>query len=121
MGVTMARGRHPLGTTTDTAAMADTAAMVDMADTGVVMDMAKEKQSQAITVVVIMDTVATEAMEDTVDMADMADMVDMVMASVKLRPAITTATRVTVVDMEEATDMAMDIMVRPALIQEFSA
>merc|ERR1712007_130098 len=105
-------GRHPLATTTDTTAM------VDMADTGVVMAMAKERQSQAITVVVIMDTVATEAMEDTVDMADM---VDMVMASVKLRPAITTATRATVVDMEEATDMAMDIMVRPALVQEFSA
>ena len=119
--VTMARGRHPLATTTDTTAMADTedmAAMVDMADTGVVMDMAKEKQSQAITVVVIMDTVATEAMEDTVDMVDM---VDMVMASEKLRPAITTVTRATVVDMEEATDMAMDIMVRPALVQEFSA
>merc|ERR1719507_2920239 len=102
----MARGRHPLATITDTMAMA---AMVDMADTGVVMDMAKEKQSQAITVVVIMDTV------------DMVDMVDMVMASEKLRLAITTATRVTVVDMEEATDMAMDIMVRPALVQEFSA
>ena len=120
----MARGRHPLATTTDTAAMADTgdmAAMVDMADTGVVMAMAKERQSQAITVVVIMDTVATEATEDTVDTVDMADTVDMVMASVKLRPAITTATRATVVDMEEATDMAMDIMVRPALVQEFSA
>merc|ERR1719203_596049 len=102
----MARGRHPLATTTDTAAMADT------------VDMAKERQSQAITVVVIMDTVATEAMEDTVDTVDM---VDMVMASEKLRPAITTVTRATVVDMEEATDMAMDIMVRPALVQEFSA
>ena len=86
--------------------------MVDMADTGVVMDMAKERQSQAITVVVIMDTVATEAMEDTVDMA---------MARGKLSPGITTVTRATVVDMEEAMDMAMDIMVRPALVQEFSA
>ena len=117
----MGRERHPLATTTDTAAMADMgdmAAMVDMADTGVVMAMAKERQSQAITVVVIMDTVATEAMEDTVDTVDM---VDMVMASEKLRPAITTVTRATVVDMEEAMDMAMGIMVRPALVQEFSA
>merc|ERR1712001_351706 len=106
MGVTMARGRRPLDTTTDTTAMADTA------DTGVVMATAKERQSQAITVVVIMDIVATEA---TVDMADM------VMASGKLRLAIATDTRATVVDMEEATDMAMGIMVRPALVQEFSA
>merc|ERR1712001_627124 len=109
MGVTMARGRRPLDTTTDTTAM------VDMADTGVVMATAKERQSQAITVVVIMDIVATEAMVDTVDMADM------VMASGKLRLAIATDTRATVVDMEEATDMAMGIMVRPALVQEFSA
>merc|ERR1712110_641884 len=101
--VTMARGRRPLDTTTDTTAMADT---------GVVMATAKERQSQAITVVVIMDIVATEAM---------VDMADMVMASGKLRLAIATDTRATVVDMEEATDMAMGIMVRPALVQEFSA
>ena len=63
----------------------------------------------------------SEATEDTADMVDTADMADMVMASEKLRPAITTVTRATVVDMEEATDMAMDIMVRPALVQEFSA
>merc|ERR1712183_451637 len=108
MAATMARGRRPLDTTTDTMAMAD---MEDMADTDVVMAMAKERQSQAITAVAIMDTVATEAM---VDMAATA------MASGRLSLAITTVTRATMVDME-ATDMAMAIMVRPALVQEFSA
>merc|ERR1712119_82997 len=102
MAATMARGRRPLDTTTDTMAMADTE------DTDVVMAMAKERQSQAITAVAIMDTVATEAMGATA------------MASGRLSLAITTVTRATMVDME-ATDMAMAIMVRPALVQEFSA
>merc|ERR1712119_255265 len=105
MAATMARGRRPLDTTTDTMAM------VDMADTDVVMAMAKERQSQAVTAVAIMDTVATVA---TGDMAATA------MASGRLSLAITTVTRATMVDME-ATDMAMAIMVRPALVQEFSA
>ena len=113
---TMARGRRPLDTTIGTMAMADT---VDMADTDVVMAMAKERQSQAITVVAIMDTVATEAMVE--DMVDTGDMVDMAMASERLmlRLAITMVIiRVTMVGME---DMAMDIMARPTLVQEFSA
>ena len=117
---TMARGRRLQATITDTVAMAGMAgtAMEDMADTDVVMAMAKERQSQAITVVAIMDTVATEA---TVDMVAMEDMADMDMASERLRLAITMViTRATMVDME-ATDMAMGIMVRPALVQEFSA
>merc|ERR1712183_362480 len=59
-----------------------------------------------------MDTVATEAMGDTV--------ATVAMASGRLSLAITTVTRATMVDME-ATDMAMAIMVRPALVQEFSA
>ena len=121
--VTMARGRRPLDTTTDTTAMADTedmAAMVDMVVTDVVMAMAKERQSQAITAVAIMDTVATEAMVDTVDTEDMVDMAATATARGRLRLAITMVTRAIMVDME-ATDMAMAIMVRPALVQEFSA
>merc|ERR1712119_243479 len=120
MAATMARGRRPLDTTTDTMAM------VDMADTDVVMAMAKERQSQAITAVAIMDTVATEAMGDTVATEAMehtvatVDMAATAMASGRLSLAITTVTRATMVDME-ATDMAMAIMVRPALVQEFSA
>ena len=117
----MARGRQPQDTITDTMAMAgtvDTAAMVDMAATDMDMATAKERQSQAITVVAIMDTVATEA---TVDMADMVDMVDMGMANERQRLAITMViTRATVVVMEDM-DMATGIMVRPALVQEFSA
>ena len=120
---TMERGRRPLDTTTDTTAMADTedmAAMVDMVVTDVVMAMAKERQSQAITAVAIMDTVATEAMVDTVDTEDMVDMAATATARGRLRLAITMVTRAIMVDME-ATDMAMAIMVRPALVQEFSA
>merc|ERR1711971_1134029 len=152
----MARGRRPLDITTDTTAMVDTvdmADMVDMADTDVVMAMAKERQSQAITVVAIMDNVATEVMVDMADMVDtdvvmamakekqsqaitvvaimdtvateaMADMVDtvdmvvMAMASARLMlrlAIIMVITRVTMVD------MAMAIMARPTLVQEFSA
>ena len=120
---TMARGRRPLDTTTDTTAMADTedmAAMVDMVDTDMGMAMAKERQSQAITVVAIMDTVATEAMVDMVDTVDTVDMAATAMASGRQMLAITMVTRAIMVDME-ATDMAMAIMVRPALVQEFSA
>merc|ERR1719400_895088 len=49
----------------------------------------------------------------------MEDTADMAMARGKLSPAIITVTRATVVDMEEATDMATGIMVRPAHVQEF--
>merc|ERR1712226_1757546 len=94
-------------------AMEDTVDMADMVDMAMASVKLKLRLSlrlmlnQDITVVVIM---AMEAMEDTADMA---------MASMKLRPAITTVTRATEVDMGEAMDMA--IMVRQPLVQEFSA
>merc|ERR1719150_3466318 len=110
---TTARGRLPqlTGTTMDTRSNTIVAmAMAGMATT------ARGRQPQLQDIII-----------DIVDMAAMVDMdmavMDVVMAtaSVRLRLAIVTVTRATMVDTEAMDMVAMGIMDRSYLVQEFSA